>query len=390
MQCVSKLVENQVQPILQSVPVASKEFYLSPWNFDFSERSKYGEKGRWPTNLQYKAHFQSFLKSGYEASREPIDVRFREHSDIIEPFSVQFVDGQNKLLIIQSILALMEDIKESEVEEDPHFATVLASLANRRSEKVKPSCLDFVLVFREAARIKHEATPHMSLRDCVWGAVSEYNKTVSKARALDSELRSHIRGNDPMFDISKLAFFAEATGAVQESHILEAQNNVANARKTSLQAGFALFKTSLSNDQVLHDRFLAASKTDEARARSAALGSLEAVVWFIVSFFCHVTKERAPGADSDKEKVISTIAAKVNPWLTQVLMGYAGGLRRPESERIFGWCNYVTAGVLTAGKIEFTVNTITGMAHAYPRQFVAVVMLPNRSGDLRLPMKYLE
>lgn len=108
MKCVSKLVENHVQPILQSVPVASKEFYLSPWNFDFSERSKYGENGRWPTNLQYKSHFHSFLKSGYEASREPIDVRFREQADAIEPFSVQFVDGQKKMLIIQSILALME------------------------------------------------------------------------------------------------------------------------------------------------------------------------------------------------------------------------------------------------------------------------------------------
>ena len=108
MKWVSKLVENHVQPILQSVPVASKEFYLSPWNFDFSERSKYGENGRWPTNLQYKSHFHSFLKSGYEASREPIDVRFREQADAIEPFSVQFVDGQKKMLIIQSILALME------------------------------------------------------------------------------------------------------------------------------------------------------------------------------------------------------------------------------------------------------------------------------------------
>ena len=108
MKSVAKLVENHVQPILQSVPVASKEFYLSPWSFDFSERSKYGEKGRWPTNLQYKSHFYSFMKSGYEASREPIDVRFREQADAIEPFSVQFVDGQNKMLIIQSILALME------------------------------------------------------------------------------------------------------------------------------------------------------------------------------------------------------------------------------------------------------------------------------------------
>lgn len=108
MPCVKKLVENQVQPVLQSVPVASKEFYLSPWNFDFSEKAKYGEKGRFPTNLQYRAHFHSFLKHGYEASREPIDVRFLEHADTIAPFSVQFVDGQNKLLIMLSILALVE------------------------------------------------------------------------------------------------------------------------------------------------------------------------------------------------------------------------------------------------------------------------------------------
>jgi hypothetical protein len=105
---VSKLVENHVQPVLQSVPVASKEFYLSPWSFDFSEQSKYGEKGRFPTNLQFKAHFGSFLRNGYESSREPIDVRFPEQGTTIEPFSVQFVDGQNKMLIIQSILALVE------------------------------------------------------------------------------------------------------------------------------------------------------------------------------------------------------------------------------------------------------------------------------------------
>lgn len=109
---------------------------------------------------------------------------------------------------------------------------------------------------------------------------------------------------------------------------------------------------------------------------------------FLFTFY--VAQECAHGADGDKEKVISTIAAKVNPWLQQVLLGYAGGLWRPESERIFAWCNYVTAGVLTAGKIEFTVNTITGLAHAHPRQFVGIVMLPNRSGDLRLPVKCLE
>ena len=108
MACVKKKLEGNLQPVLQSVPVASKEFHLSPWSFDFSERAKYGERGRWPTNLQYKAHFASFLSNGYEANREPIDVRFAMQSDSIEPFTVQFVDGQNKMLIIQSIMALIE------------------------------------------------------------------------------------------------------------------------------------------------------------------------------------------------------------------------------------------------------------------------------------------
>ena len=109
MPCVKKVVENHyVHPVLQSVPMTSKEFYLSPWNFDFSEKGKYGDNGRFPTNLQYRAHFFSFLKHGYEASREAVDVRFAENADTIAPFSVQFVDGQNKMLIILSILALVE------------------------------------------------------------------------------------------------------------------------------------------------------------------------------------------------------------------------------------------------------------------------------------------
>ncbi|CAK8991868.1 Uncharacterized protein SCF082_LOCUS2843, partial [Durusdinium trenchii] len=172
--------------------------------------------------------------------------------------------------------------------------------------------------------------------------------------ALDSELRAHIKGNDPSFELNKLAFFAEATGAVQETHILEAQNAVQNARKSSLQAGFLLFKTSLDNDQVLHERHLAAAKTDEARARR----------------------------DCDKEKTTGAVAAKVLPWIQDTMQGFGVGLRRTESERLIGWCNYVTSGVLSAGKAEFTVNTITSMAHANPRTFCAVVMLPNRSGAI--------
>ena len=54
-----------------------------------------------------------------------------------------------------------------------------SGLANRRAEKVKPSCLDYVLIFREAARIKQVQSPNVSLRDRVWTAVAEYNKTVT-------------------------------------------------------------------------------------------------------------------------------------------------------------------------------------------------------------------
>lgn len=101
------------------------------------------------------------------------------------------------------------------------------------------------------------------------------SSTCQKLRALDSELRAHIRGNDPEFDLSKLAFYGEATGCVQENHILDGQNAVQNARKSSLQAAWNLFRTSVENDQVVHERYISAAKTDEARARSSALTSLE-------------------------------------------------------------------------------------------------------------------
>jgi len=94
-----------------------------------------------------------------------------------------------------------------------------------------------------------------------------------------------------------------------------------------------------------------------------------------------------PVADGEKDKTTSAIAAKVTPWLHETLQGYGAGMRRMESERLIGWCNYVTAGVLSAGRLEFTVNMLTQMAHLHPKNFVGVVLLPNRSGDLRTPIK---
>lgn len=95
-------------------------------------------------------------------------------------------------------------------------------------------------------------------------------------RALDSELRVQIKGKNPEFDFKKLAFVAEAAGQQQELQLEEAQSSVANARKSSLQAAFRLFATSLSNDHVVHDRHKAALDMSSQRTRSVLVHSLEA------------------------------------------------------------------------------------------------------------------
>lgn len=56
-----------------------------------------------------------------------------------------------------------------------------SGIANRTAEKVKPSCLDYVLLFKEAVRLKQEASPHLSVRDCLLCAITEYNKRTAKA-----------------------------------------------------------------------------------------------------------------------------------------------------------------------------------------------------------------
>ena len=124
---VSKLIE--MQEIIRTIPGCSKKnFYLAPWHFDFSEQSKFGAVGRFPSNHQYKAHVQSFLNNGLEAHRECIEVKFANAAATdgsgegirVSPFSVGFVDGQNKVLIIQSILALIHEFVAAFISECNH------------------------------------------------------------------------------------------------------------------------------------------------------------------------------------------------------------------------------------------------------------------------------
>ncbi|CAK9059568.1 Uncharacterized protein SCF082_LOCUS31538 [Durusdinium trenchii] len=131
MSCVNKHVD-ALQSTIQSVPATTKKnFLLDPWAFNFSEHSKYGECGRFPSNHQFLAHYGSFLQHGFESHREAFEVKFGlgHGSDPfkIEPFSVGFVDGQCKALIIQTILALISKMVSAEDDLDEPMAKVIAS-----------------------------------------------------------------------------------------------------------------------------------------------------------------------------------------------------------------------------------------------------------------------
>jgi len=96
------------------------------------------------------------------------------------------------------------------------------------------------------------------------------------SRTLDGELRAHCKTSDPSWDWQKLSFVLELKGAVQDEEVLRAQSKINSALQSSLQAGFSLFETNLSNDQIQHRRYLLTSSGDEAKARAAVVTSLEA------------------------------------------------------------------------------------------------------------------
>lgn len=116
MACVHKHVSGE--RVLASVPMATvKNFFLRPWSLSFAEDAKYGEVGRWPATHAYKSHFGSFLDRGFESHRECLEVKFDMTK--VEPekgiydiadFSTGYVDGQNKAIIILSILGMLADL----------------------------------------------------------------------------------------------------------------------------------------------------------------------------------------------------------------------------------------------------------------------------------------
>lgn len=114
---IKKHVEINVEPV-QQIPAASmKGFHLDLWKLSFYENAKYGETGRFPATHAFKAHFGSFLDKGFESHRECLEVKFCLNTEECEAsmytvgdFSVGYVDGQNKAMIMLSIMALLSDL----------------------------------------------------------------------------------------------------------------------------------------------------------------------------------------------------------------------------------------------------------------------------------------
>ena len=86
-----------------------------------------------------------------------------------------------------------------------------------------------------------------------------------------------------------------------------------------------------------------------------------------------------PDATTDTSGIME---ARLQPWLGECLKGLNGGVRRSENECILGLFNLTTQGVLSADKMHFALQQLTALSHSHPRSFLAVVVMPNRAGDI--------
>ena len=114
-ECVSKSRGPVAPQLLQSVPVATRKgVYVNPWHLDMSEEAKYGAGGKWPSNVAVRAHFGSIVQRGYEAEREPLEIKFSEtlhgSGKELPMFCVQYIDGHTKAIMILAVFALLEHL----------------------------------------------------------------------------------------------------------------------------------------------------------------------------------------------------------------------------------------------------------------------------------------
>lgn len=93
-------------PVLKSVPATQRlNVYLHPWHLSLGEGAK---AGRYPSMHQTKAHMPSVVWKNYQAAREALEIKCDQPAgDQLEYFSVRYIDGHNKGVMVQSVLALV-------------------------------------------------------------------------------------------------------------------------------------------------------------------------------------------------------------------------------------------------------------------------------------------
>ncbi len=77
-----------------------------------SEDAKYGVSGKWPSNVQIRAHFSSVVQRGFEAEKEALEIKFpmdlHGSGNSLPMFSVQYIDGHCKAIMVLAVFALLD------------------------------------------------------------------------------------------------------------------------------------------------------------------------------------------------------------------------------------------------------------------------------------------
>lgn len=93
-------------PVLKTVPASARSnAYLHPWHLSLCENAK---AGRFPTMHQTRLHMPSIVWKHYQAHREALEIKCDAPAgDQIGHFTVRYIDGHNKGMMVQGLLAMV-------------------------------------------------------------------------------------------------------------------------------------------------------------------------------------------------------------------------------------------------------------------------------------------
>ena len=114
-ECVRKKFDTSAPQVLTHVPVASRTgVYVNPFHLDMGEGAKFGQAGKWPSNVAIRAHFPSVVSRGFETERGPLEIKFPETlwgtGKEMPHWCVGYIDGHCKAIMVLSVFALLDNL----------------------------------------------------------------------------------------------------------------------------------------------------------------------------------------------------------------------------------------------------------------------------------------